>query len=53
MNTSPNVLETFKLLTFIHVGYNGVMQGDSLEIVNAVLTPRNWKHEKRFISMYM
>ena len=63
MNTSPNVLETLRLLRFIGIDiffnqitlnlYHGVTQGDNSEIQNAVFSKRkaswNWKLEKRFI----
>ena len=62
MNTSPNVLETLRLLRFIGIDsffnqitfYHSVTQGDNSEIQNAVFPKRktswNWKLEKRFIS---
>ena len=54
INTAPNVLERLKLLKFIGIDilffnqialYLGVLQGDKLEIENAVFskrTSRNW-----------
>ena len=62
MNTSPNVLEILRLLRSIGMDiffnqitlYDGVTQGDNLEIQNAVFskrkTSRNSKVEKSFIS---
>ena len=62
MNTSPNVLETLRLLRFISIDiffnqttlYHGVTQGDNSEIQNAVFSKQktlwNWKLAKRFIS---
>ena len=59
MNTSPNVLETLRLLRFIGIDiffnqitlYHGVTQGDNSEIQNAVFSKRktswNWKLGKK------
>ena len=62
INTSPNVLETLRLLRFIGIDifinqitlYHGVTQGDNSEIQNAVFSKRktswNSKLDERFIS---
>ena len=62
MNTSPDVIETFRLLRFIGIDiffnqitlYHGVTSGDNWEIQNAAFSKRktswNLKSEQIFIS---